>query len=688
MLETGSGVAPVPKKDDPLLQPFQLKGVRLRNRIMSTSHAAGLGENGMPADRYQEYHVEKAKGGIGLTMFGGSSNISIDSPSVMPQLNMGVDSVVPYLQRFSERVHAEGAAIMCQITHLGRRGEFNKGAFLPTLAPSAVRETLHRSIPREMDNHDIARIIGDFARAALRCKQGGLDGIECLSGAHLIGQFLSPAQNFRTDGYGGSLENRCRFGLEVFEAIRKAVGDDFLVGFRFIVDEGYKEGLDLEQSLKIAGMFQAAGHIDFFNAIYGRMDTYAALAIDNMPGMASPDAPWLNKAAAFKAEIKLPVFHAAKISDVATARHAIAEGLIDLVGMTRAHIADPYLVSKIAAGQEERIRPCVGATHCMAHMRPTCIHNPASGHEAVLRQVIEPAETKRTVVVVGADPAGLEAARVCGERGHKVTVLEAAPKPGGQILLAARASWRSNLVGIVDWRVNELDRLGVDIHYNTYADESSVTALDPDLVIIAAGGVPDFERIPGHELITSTWEILDGTVKPESDVLVVDGTGRHAALSAADACHRHGSSVRLVTIDSTLAAEQTYAEQVIWRKWAREIDLPVQTEELLLNVRKEGNRLAATFRSELTSQETEVVASQIVFDGGTFPANDLFPGLRQQSSNDGVTQLENWVAGRGTEPDTVKRPDATFELHRIGDALSSRNIHAAINDALRLCQTC
>jgi 2,4-dienoyl-CoA reductase-like NADH-dependent reductase (Old Yellow Enzyme family)/thioredoxin reductase len=688
MLETGSAVTPGRQSDDPLLQPFQLKGLHLRNRIMSTSHAAGIGDNGMPAQRYQDYHVEKAKGGIGLTMFGGSSNVSIDSPDVMPQLNVGVDAVVPYLQQFSDRVHAEGAAIMCQITHLGRRGEFDQDAYLPTVAPSVVRETLHRSIPREMDDHDIARIIADFARAALRCKEGGLDGIECLSGAHLIGQFLSPVQNFRTDTYGGSLENRCRFGLEVFEAIRKAVGDDFLVGFRFIVDEGYKEGLDLEQSLKIAQLFQAAGHIDFFNAIYGRMDTYAALAIDNMPGMASPDAPWLSKAAAFKAEIKLPVFHAARISDVATARHAIAEGLIDLVGMTRAHIADPYLVAKIAAGQEDRIRPCVGTTHCMGHMRPTCIHNPASGHEAVLRQIIEPADTQRTVVIVGAGPAGLEAARVCGERGHKVTVLEAAPKAGGQILLAARASWRKNLVGIVDWRANELDRLGVDIRYNTYADADQVAAFAPDLVIIATGGVPNFGHIPGHELITSSWDILDGTVKPESDVLVVDGTGRHAALSAADFCHSNGSALRLVTIDSTLAAEQTYAEQVVWRKWARQINLSVQTEELLMNVRRQGNRLAVTFRSELTNQESEITASQVVFDSGTYPADELFHELRQRSSNEGVTNLHNWVAGHGIETDKVTNPDATFELHRIGDALSSRNIHAAVNDALRLCQTC
>lgn len=678
----------MPRKSDPLLQPFELKGVRLRNRIISTSHAAGLGEHGgMPADRYQNYHVEKAKGGIAMTMFGGSSNVSIDSPSVMPQLNLGVDRVIPYLQKFSERVHAEGAAIMCQITHLGRRGEFNKGAYLPTLAPSVIRETLHRSIPKEMDEYDIKRIIEDYARAAKRCKEGGLDGIECVSGAHLIGQFLSPVQNFRTDSYGGSLENRCRFGFEVFEAIRKAVGDDFLVGFRFIVDEGYEEGLSFEESLEIAKCFQKQGQIDFFNAIYGRMDNYAALAIDNMPGMASPDAPWLAKAAAFKAEVDLPVFHASKISDVATARHAISEGLIDLVGMTRAHIADPHLVSKIASGEEDRIRPCVGATHCMSHMRPACIHNPATGHEAVLKQRVDLAKERLKVVIAGAGPAGLEAARISAERGHDVTIFEAAPSAGGQVLLAAKASWRADLLGIIDWRVNELERLGVQIHYNVYAEEDEILALNPDLVIIATGGIPNTDWLPGGHLVTSPWDILEGGIKPAKDVLIVDGTGRHVALSAADVCHRAGATVRFVTIDDTIAAEQAYAERTIWRKQANEMGLPIRTEEALVSVRRTGNMLTAVLRSELTGTCAEIDAQQVIFDYGTIPADDVFHALRPVSRNHGVTDLEKLVAGKDPSFGCIATESGkTFDLHRIGDAIASRNIHAAVNDALRLCQ--
>ena len=206
---------------DPLLQPFQLKHLHLKNRIMSTSHACGLEEGGLPKEAYQRYHEEKARGGIALSMFGGSSNVAPDSPNTFQQLYVGDDAIIPYLQSFSERMHAQGAALMCQITHLGRRGDTYADNWLPTIAPSPIRETLHRAFPREMDRHDIDRVVKAFGAAALRCKEGGLDGIETLAGAHLIGQFLSPVTNKRSDDFGGSLENRCRFGLMVFEEIRR-----------------------------------------------------------------------------------------------------------------------------------------------------------------------------------------------------------------------------------------------------------------------------------------------------------------------------------------------------------------------------------------------------------------------------------------------------------------------------------
>ena len=475
---------------DPLLQPFRLKGLSLRNRIMSTSHAATIDEGGLPKERYQRYHEEKAKGGIALTMFGGSSMVARDSSWGGGQIDMSSDAIIPDLQAFSSRIHGQGAAIMCQISHLGRRATSAAMNWLPTVAPTAIRERRHRDIPREMDRHDIDRIIADYAAAAQRCKEGGLDGCETVTGGHLIGQFLSPRTNRRTDAFGGSLENRARFGLMVHEAIRRRVGDDYIVGIRFVIDEDIEEGIGFEECVRLARLFEREGHVDFFNAIFGRMDTDLSLAEHNMPGMSQPLAPFLAKVGAFRREVGLPVFHAARIPDIATARHAIAENLLDMVAMTRAHMADPQIVNKLMRGEEERIRPCVGASHCM-YKKLACIHNPATGREQILPQIVPPSpQPGRKVVVVGGGPAGLEAARVAAERGHKVVLFEAANRLGGQLLLAVRATWRRDLIAIVDWRTAELARLGVEVRLNTYAVADDVLREKPDAVIVATGGVP------------------------------------------------------------------------------------------------------------------------------------------------------------------------------------------------------
>ena len=351
--------APAPEgaTSDPLLRPFRLKHLTLKNRIMSTSHASGLAEGGMPGERYQRYHEAKAAGGLALTMFGGSSNVSPDSAWALPQIDLHDARVVEHFRAFSRRIHAHGAALMCQVSHVGGRAEAYAGAALPPMGPSPVRETLHRAFAREMDAHDIARVVADFADAAARCMDGGLDGIETFAGAHLIGQFLSPATNRRTDSFGGSLEKRCRFGLMVHEAIRKRVGGDFIVGMRFVIDEAGPGRLSFEDGLAIAAIFEAAGTVDFFNAIYGRIDTELTLAVDCMPGMGAPQAPFLARAGAFKQAVGLPVFHATRITSLAVARQAIRDGLLDMVAMTRAHIADPDLVAKLARGEESACAP-------------------------------------------------------------------------------------------------------------------------------------------------------------------------------------------------------------------------------------------------------------------------------------------------------------------------------------------
>ncbi len=669
----------VQKTKDPLLQPLTIRGLTLKNRVMSTSHASGMDDEHMPDLRYQRYHEEKAIGGLALTMFGGSSNIAPDSPSVFRQLNAGTDKIIPHFQRFSERIHQHGTALMCQITHMGRRGDAQAEHWLPTIAPSAVREDLHRNFPREMDRNDIDRVVKAFGQAARRCKQGGLDGLETLASAHLIGQFFSPRSNLRSDGFGGSIENRTRFALMVHAEIRRQVGDDFVVGMRLTLDEG-PGGLRFDEVMQIAEILKREGAVDFFNCMVGRMDTEITLVEENMPGMSRPLAPYLETVGAFRREIGVPVFHAARVTDVANARHAIRQGVLDMVAMTRAHIADPQIVNKIMRGEEDRIRPCIGASHCI-YKKIHCIHNPASGRETLLPMEVPVSATPgKKVVVVGGGPAGMEAARVAAERGHKVVLFEAAPKLGGQIQLASKTTWRKDLIQIVDWRDGELEKLGVDVRCNMYAEAADVQAENPDHVFVATGGMPAEQTLPGAELAVSSWDILSGDVRAEQDVLVCDHTGRYEAVATADMLSAKGHRVTLATIDAHSATEMGYTDRIVFHKRLAAQGVTTLAYLKLSALHKFGNRLVATLTHELTRQVREITTDQVVLETGTDPLAEVFFDLRDGAANKGITDVDamaNWSAQPQAEAQC-------YTLHRLGDAVSSRSIHAALLEAYRL----
>ena len=266
--------------------------------------------------------------------------------------------------------------------------------------------------------------------------KGGIDGIEIEGYGHLLDGFWSPLTNRRSDEYGGSLENRLRFTLEVIDQIRNQVGSDYIVGIRMVIDEDLHGGIEFEEGMKIAEILTDTSHLDFINVIKGHVDTDEGLS-HVIPNMGSPSGPHLEFTSAVRSNLKLPVFHAARIADVATARHAIASGCVDMVGMTRAHMADPHIVQKIEHGMEDQIRPCVGAGYCIDRiylgLEALCIHNPSTGREETTPHLITPAADKKRVVVIGAGPAGLEAARVCAERGHDVVLFEAADQPGRTI---------------------------------------------------------------------------------------------------------------------------------------------------------------------------------------------------------------------------------------------------------------
>ncbi len=672
--------------NDPLLQPYRLKHLTLRNRIMITSHEPAYPEDGMPKGRYRAYHAERAKAGVALTMTAGSAAVSRDSPPVFNNILAYKDEVVGWMKQLVDECHDHGAAVMIQLTHLGRRTRWDKGDWLPVLAPSHEREAAHRAFPKRMEDWDIARIIGDFADAAERMKAAGVDGIELEAYGHLLEQFWSPLTNDLDGPYGGSLENRLRFTMEVLAAIRKRCGEDFIVGLRYTGDQVLPGGMTRDEGFQVSHMLKDSGLVDFLNVVRGHIDTDAGLT-DVIPVQGMRNAPHLDFAGEIRKATGFPTFHAAKIPDVPTARHAIAAGLLDMVGMTRAHMADPHLVRKIMEGREDDIRPCVGANYCLDRIYQGglafCLHNAATGREETMPHDVPRAAERRRVTIVGAGPAGLEAARVAAERGHDVTVFEAADEPGGQVRLTARQDRRREMISIISWRMAMCEKRGVRFRFNTLAEAGDVLATDPDDVVIATGGLPHTEVLSqGNDLVCSAWDIIGGDVKPCQDVLIFDDAGDHAALQAADAIAAAGAAVEIVTPDRSFAPEVMAMNLVPYMRSLQRRDVTFTVTWRLLSVTREGNKLRATLGSDYGDMSRQRLVDQVVVNHGTRPLDQLYFDLKPLSRNLGEVDYDALTAGAVQA--VAHNPEGRFRLFRIGDAVAARNTHAAVYDALRL----
>jgi 2,4-dienoyl-CoA reductase-like NADH-dependent reductase (Old Yellow Enzyme family) len=671
---------------DPLLQPYRLKHLTLRNRLMTTAHEPAYAEDGLPKELYRAYHVERARAGLALTMTAGSAAVSRDSPPVFNNVLAYKDEVVPWLRELADACHEHGAAVMIQLTHLGRRTRWDKGDWLPAVSASHSREAAHRAFPKKIEDWDIERIVRDFGDAAERMKAAGLDGIELEAYGHLLDQFYSPLTNTLDAPYGGSLDSRLRFTFDVLSEIRSRVGPDFILGIRYTADEALSGGLTEDDGLEVSRRLKESGLVDFLNVVRGHIDTDAGLT-DVIPIQGMPASPHLDFAGRIRAATQFPTFHAARIPDVATARHAIASGKLDMVGMTRAHMTDPHIVRKIVEEREGDIRPCVGANYCLDRIyqggAAYCIHNAATGRETTMPHDIPRAGTPRRIVIVGAGPAGLEAARVAGERGHDVVVLEAANHPGGQVRLTAQSPRRREMMGIIDWRMAQCESRGVRMCFKHLGGGRHGAGRESRCGDRGHGRLSPnrsscLRKRPGRLRLGHHLRGCEaGLQRP-----ALRRRGRSRRASGRRGHRRDGGKGGSDDPDRSFAPEVMGMNLVPYMRSLQQRDVTFTVTFRLKGVRRDGNELVASIGSDYGGVLKERRVDQVVVNRGTIPADDLYFELKPLSRNLGAVDYADLLAGRPQAG--ASNPDGTFQLFRIGDAVSARNTHAAIYDALRL----
>ena len=551
-----------------LLSPLRIGPRQARNRVLVTAHVVGLAEAGVPGEHYAAYHRERAAGGVGLQITGATPVHASSALAKTSAIENTSDAVIPGYRMLADAVHGEGGLILAQLAHYGATLPMAEpGRTLWSPSPQAAE--LSRITPHEMTVKEIAEVVSAFGAAAGRVRQGGLDGVEILGAfGLLIAAFMSPYSNKRSDRYGGSLENRLRFALEVIDTVRDAAGADLIVGMRIPGDEFVEGGLDIEAMCEIAQILEATGKLDYLNVIAGtNLDRINRTT--HWPPTPAPHGLFVPLAAKIKSVVGLPVFTVGRIIDPRHAEQILRDGQADMVGMTRAHIADPRIVEKAAAGRLEDIRPCVGANVCIARAMAggplRCLYNPEAAREKAWGPLIRSKAAKR-VSVIGGGPAGLEAARVAALRGHQVSLYEGDGVIGGQFALRAAIPAWTEFQKSLDWMRHQLQQLQVPVHLGRKITAAEIEGLESDSVILATGAEPLQEAFEGET--TSSIQVLTPHAflrqegRPARNVLIWDKAGGVIASGILDAVAAVAAGFHVVTPAFTVAEDTDLVQRV------------------------------------------------------------------------------------------------------------------------------
>lgn len=618
-----------------LLSPLSLRGQVLKNRIVFGAHTANMSENGLPGAQYRAYLLERAKGGAAMIV---TEPVPIHPSGVLTRGNYRCqdDAIIPGFQKITESVKSEGSVILQQLYHIGAHGDSDL-SFHPHWSPSGHASYHDSDGSHRLTEREILDLIDAHVAAAVRAQKAGFQGVEVWAAYHsLLDQFWTPWSNTRDDRWGGSLENRTRLSRAIIEGIRRACGDGFIIGLAISTSDAQSVLLQGEALIEAVALHDATGHVDYVTCGHGGYMDFERL----MPTFLFAE----KLTAPFTEQLKDALKHAkvtseAHIRTPENAESVIASGQADLVSIVRGQIADPHLARKTTEGRAEDVRGCISCNQMCWGRRSrdywiSCLINPSAGREWEWGgDRFTPATEPKRILIVGAGPAGLEAARVAAERGHRVDLHEAAPNIGGQFRLAGQQPRRAQILDLLDWYERQFTRLGVTLHVNSYLDEADLAAHPAATIILATGSLPDPDarqrwlpsepRLPGldHGNVWSPEEVMRREARLGDSVILYDEGGHWRGLGTAWALAEQGKQVSIVTPEPYIGREitRTSADAPLRVRLARQ-GVTFLTEHLI--ARWHGN--GATLRNLLTGVEETRPASALVMST-TNLAFDPFP---------------------------------------------------------------